>query len=119
MIAFTISCQHNIPISCDLVNFKVTATKTDATQNLSNGTITATAAGGSGFMYSINGAAFTSSGVFTGLAPFSVNKIVGKNAQGCKDSVEVTIGTNDPCQGVVINVTATKVDQPLINLMVQ
>ncbi len=105
-----VTCKHEIPISCDMINFKVTATKTDATQNISNGTITATAKGGAGFLFSINGGAFSDVATFTGLAPFSVNKIVGKNSTGCIDSVEVTIGANDPCQGVVITVTTTKVD---------
>ncbi len=111
LIAFMmITCKHEIPISCDMINFKVTATHTDATQNISNGSITATAKGGSGFLFSINGGAFTNVATFSGLAPFSVNKIVGKNSIGCIDSVEVTIGANDPCQGVVITVTTTKVD---------
>jgi SprB repeat len=114
LLSFLImNCRHELPFpkeTCSDVNFKITATKTDATLNTSNGSITVSAAGGKEFVFSVNGSAFTNTTSYTGLAPFSVNKIVGKNSLGCIDSLEVTIGSNDPCQGVVITVTTTKVD---------
>ncbi len=110
---FMVNCKHELAYpqeTCASVKFKIAATKTDATLNTNNGSITASATGGKDFVFSLNGAPFSSSGSFTGLAAFSVNKIVGKNALGCVDSLEITIGSNDPCQGVVIVVTTTKAD---------
>lgn len=113
VIAITIvqfACKHEIPIPpCD-GNFSVTATQTPATLNQNNGTITATATGGSGFKYSLNGGTYQDSGYFTGLEPFRNYNLVGKNSSGCTDTVVVQIGSYDPCQGVVINVTLTKTD---------
>lgn len=105
-----INCKHDIPISCNTLNFKIATTKTDATIGTANGKISITASGGSDFLFSLNGGAFTSNGDFTGLAAASVNKIVGKNSFGCTDSATVTIGGIDPCAGVTIAVTTTKVD---------
>jgi SprB repeat len=108
-----INCRHELPFpveTCADVNFKIAASKTDATLNTSNGSITVTASGGKDFVFSLNGSPYTNVTTYSGLAPFSVNKIKGKNSLGCIDSLEVTIGSNDPCQGVVITVTTTKVD---------
>jgi hypothetical protein len=104
------SCKHEVSISCSVLGFKITATSTDAVLNNSNGTITATATGGSGFKYSLNDGPFKDTGYFAGLAPFSTNKIIGKNSIGCTDTIEIIIGSSDPCKGVTINVTAAKVD---------
>jgi hypothetical protein len=108
-----INCRHELPYpkeTCADVNFKISASKTDATLNMNNGSIIVSASGGKDFLFSVNGSAFTNTTSYTGLAPFSVNKIVGKNSLGCIDSLEITIGSNDPCQGVVITVTTTKID---------
>jgi SprB repeat len=104
------NCKHELPISCDGSSFQVTLTKTDALLNASNGTITATSSGGSGVKYSLNGGAFQDTGYFSGLAPFSTYRVVGKTAQGCTDTAEIAIGSTDPCSGVTISVTTTKVD---------
>jgi len=104
------ACKHEIPIPTCAGNFKVTATQTPATLNQNNGIITATATGGSGFKYSLNGGAYQDTGYFTGLEPFRNYNLVGKNSFGCTDTVVVQIGSSDPCQGVVINVTLTKTD---------
>lgn len=111
IILFQFSCKHDIPVpSCDTVNFQVTATQTPATLNLNNGTITATATGGTGFKYSLNGSAYQDTGYFSGLEPFKTYNLVGKNSYGCTDTVIVQIDSYDPCQGVTINVTLTKTD---------
>jgi hypothetical protein len=104
------NCKHDIPINCANINFKITTAKTDATLNVANGKISVTATGGSGFLYSLNGSAFTSNGDFTNLAGSAVYKIVGKNNLGCIDSATVTLGSIDPCAGVSIAVTTVKVD---------
>jgi hypothetical protein len=110
-VAFQFSCKHELPApSCNGSSFKVTATQTPATLNLNNGTITATAVGGSAFKYSLNGSAYQDSGYFAGLEPFKSYNVVGKNSIGCTDTVVVQIGSFDPCQGVVINVALTKTD---------
>lgn len=107
---FVISCTHEIPITCDTVHFHITATHTDAVLSYNNGTITVTATGGSGFQYSLDGGAYQDSGYFAGLTPLQTYVVRGRNSMGCIDSVSVEIGSIDPCQGVTITVTATKVD---------
>ena len=99
----------NINNPCSGVTVTVNAVKTDASPGTSNGTITVTASGGSGFTYSINGTSFQSSNSFTGLAAGNYTVTV-KNAAGCTGVTQVVIGTNNPCSGVTITVTATKVD---------
>lgn len=106
-----ISCKHEPPPeSCEAIGFKISLTKTDALLNGSNGTITATASGGDGFQFSLNGSKFSDSANFTGLLAFGNYRVVGRNSNGCTDTAEVTIGSINPCQGVTVNVTATKVD---------
>jgi SprB repeat len=108
---FQFACKHELPPpSCNGSYFKVTATQTPATLNQNNGSITATASGGAGFQFSLNGSAYQDSGYFSGLEPFKNYNLVGKNSIGCTDTVVVQIGSFDPCQGVVINVTLTKTD---------
>ena len=105
------SCKHEPPPeSCEAIGFKISATKTDALLNGSNGTITATATGGDGFQFSLNGGKFSDSAYFTGLMAFGNYRVVGRNSNGCTDTLEITIGSTNPCQGVTVNVTATKVD---------
>lgn len=102
------SCKHELPLpSCGDINFTVTATGTPATGNQNNGTITASASGGSGFKYSLNGGPFQDTGYFTGLEPFRNYNVVGKNSLGCTDTVTLQVGTADPCQGVTITLTIT------------
>jgi SprB repeat len=105
------SCQHAIPApSCDKEPIQLTATKTDATGNLLNGSITASATGGMDFRFSLNGAAYQDNGYFGGLEPFRNYNVVAKNSWGCTDTVVVTIMTQDACAGVTVSVTATKTD---------
>jgi hypothetical protein len=104
------SCKHEAPISCEAVGFKITAIQTDAVLSNSNGTITVTAEGGTGFKYCLNGGNYVDTGFFAGLAPFNTYVITGKNSIGCTDTVEIIIGSTDPCKGVTIGVTATKID---------
>lgn len=109
-LGYVVSCKHELPVNCGDVNFKITATGTNATLNNPDGTISVTATGGSGFKYSLNGGPFIDTGYFSGLLPFQNYRIVGHNSLGCTDTAVVSINSSDPCQGVTINVSTTKTD---------
>lgn len=94
---------------CTGVTITLNLTKTDASPGTSNGSITAAAAGGTApYQYSLNGAAFQSSGNFTGLAAGSYT-IAAKSSAGCLGTGQITVGTNNPCAGVTVAVTTTVV----------
>ena len=113
LVGYILSCKHEIPVTCADLNFKIAATKTDALLSNKNGTITVTAKGGDGFSYSLNGGPFKDSGYFNRLQPLVEYRVVGRNSLGCTDTALLTIGSFNPCQGVTINVTATKKDASL------
>lgn len=94
---------------CAGVTITVTATKTDPTTGQSNGSITASATGSTGFTYSINGTNFQSSPTFTGLAAGNYT-VTAKNANGCTGTTAVALGATNPCNGVTISVTLAKTD---------
>ena len=105
------SCRHEFTGDpCQATPFNLSAEKTDATPNQFNGTITATATGGSGFKFSLNGSAFQDTGYFSGLQPFLSYNIVARNSWGCSDTAQVVINVNDPCSGKTVVVSATKKD---------
>jgi hypothetical protein len=105
------SCQHEfVGDHCKLNPIKINLIQTDASPNQNNGTIRATATGGSGFQYSLNGAAFQDSGYFSGLQPFLNYNVVVRNSWGCTDSAQTAINVFDPCSGVTLIVTAVKTD---------
>ena len=57
-----------------------------------NGSVTVTGSGGSGsYTFSLNGGAFQSSNLFTGLAASAIT-ITAKDANGCTGSVNATVG---------------------------
>lgn len=94
---------------CAGVTVTVTGTVVNATTGQSNGSITASATGGSGFTYSVNGAAYQASGTFTGLAAGSYT-VSAKNSNGCLGSATFVVGSTDPCVSIAIVVsTATTV----------
>jgi len=95
------------PDPCAGVSISVSLTKTDATLNQSNGSITAVASPGTGFTYSLNGGAFQSGGIFTGL-PAGNYTVTAKNSNGCTGVGTIAVGSNDPCAGVTVNVSITK-----------
>jgi hypothetical protein len=105
------ACQHEIPGDpCTKNPISLSVSKTDATGSANNGTITATASGGTDFRYSLNGGAFQDTGYFSGLAPFQAYNVVVKNGWDCSDTAQVSINVNDPCSGVTIAVSAAKTD---------
>jgi hypothetical protein len=100
-----ISCQHQI--RCEDVNFQISTTHTNTSLNQSDGTITATATGGSGFEFSLDNGAFQSNGNFTNLAA-GTYIVHGRNAVGCSGEDTVVISSAaDPCAGVSITLTET------------
>lgn len=105
------SCQHEFSGDrCTIDPIRITATSTDASPNQNNGSISAIATGGSGFQYSLNGSPFQDSGHFVGLVPFQSYNVVVKNSWGCTDTAHVSINVFDPCTGVTVSVTTTKID---------
>lgn len=94
---------------CTGITVNISTTQTNPTTGQSNGSITATATGGNGFTYSINGGAFQSSGTFNNLATGNYT-ITAQNANGCSGSTTVALGSTNPCTGVVITVTTTKIN---------
>jgi hypothetical protein len=91
---------------CSGVTVTVTTIFTNPTTGLSDGTITASATGGTGFSFSLNNAAFQNSGSFTGLATGNY-LITAKSASGCTGTTQVALGANNPCSGVTVAVTGT------------
>jgi hypothetical protein len=92
---------------CANVTVAVTGTVTNTTSpTTNNGSITATATGGSGFMFSLNGGSFQSSGVFSNLAAGTYT-ITARNGNGCTGSQSFTVASGNPCAGVTINLTTT------------
>jgi hypothetical protein len=88
------------PDPCAGVTVSVTATVTNAATGQSNGSIAASATGGSGFTFNINNGAFQSSGTFNNLAAGNYT-IVAKNSNNCTGSAQFTVSTSSAgaCSG--------------------
>ena len=101
---------------CAGVTITVSGTATDADPGASNGSITATGAGGTGLTYTINSGAAQATGSFTNLAAGSYT-IVAKTAAGCSGTATITVNTKDVCAGKTITVSAaiTKNADPCAN----
>jgi cytochrome c5 len=93
---------------CSGITVAVSGTPTNpSTPGGTNGSINASASGGSGFTYSLNNGTFQSSGSFTGLAAGSYT-VTAKTAAGCSGTQTFTLISPTPsCSGVNIVVTAT------------
>jgi hypothetical protein len=94
---------------CTGITVNVSTTQSNPTTGQSNGIITATATGGNGFTYSLNGGAFQSSGTFNNLATGNYT-IIAQNSNGCTGSTTVALGSTNPCTGVVITVSTNQVN---------
>jgi len=95
---------------CAGVTITVTGTTVNPTSTIvSNGSITATASGSTGFTYSLNGGTFQATGNFTNLATGNYT-ITAKDASGCTGSTIFVLTAPNPCSGVSITVTATTVN---------
>ncbi len=103
------SCSKGDPAPndpCAGVTISVSGTTTNPTGTNSNGNIIATASGGSGFTYSLNGGAFQATGQFANLGPGSYT-VTAKSSAGCSGSASFTLTATGGCTGVTINITAT------------
>ncbi len=102
-----ICAAKNITVSGTVVNAGPAAGAT-------NGSITASASGSTGFTYQINGGPFLPSGTFTGLAAGTHN-ITAKDLDGCLKTQSFTI-ILDPCVGKTLTISAvtTGTDKCLI-----
>lgn len=93
---------------CTLKNITITGTVVNTTSpTATNGSITATANGSTGFTYSLNGGAFQPTGVFTGLA-VGTYVVTAKDFEGCLKNqsftiVDVCTAKNITVSGTVIN----------------
>jgi hypothetical protein len=92
------------PNPCSGVAISVSGTVTHTSgPGQTNGGISASATGSTGFTFSINGGAFQSSGNFTGLGAGTYT-ITAKNGSGCTGSNSFTVNNNDPCVGQTFTV---------------
>ena len=95
------------PNPCTGVSITVSGTTSNASApGTSNGSISASASGGSGFTFSINGGAFQSSGSFAGLAAGTYT-VTAKDSRGCTGANSFTVAANDPCLLVTFSVSGT------------
>ncbi len=94
---------------CTGITVSVTATSINPTGTNSNGSITASASGGSGFTFSLNGGTFQSSGNFSTLAAGTYS-VTAKNSDGCTGSGNFTLTAINLCAGVTITVAGTSVN---------
>jgi len=94
------------PSPCTGVTISVTATVTGADVGVNNGSIAASASGGSGAVtYSIDGGAFQASGTFNGLAKGN-HTVTAKDNRGCTGSASFAVNETNACAGITITLTA-------------
>lgn len=116
LFCFVISCTHQPPLSggnsCVHLNYSVTADTTNNGHN--DGSIIAHATGGTGFVFSLNGSALQSDSVFGGLAGNASYTLLVSNAEGCSDSVMISVDTVhgssvvvNPCASFALTATGT------------
>lgn len=105
-IAYSCSKSNGPSDPCAGVTVSVTGTTTNPTGTSSNGNIIATASGGSGFTYSINGGAYQATGQFANLGAGAYT-ITAKNSAGCTGSASFTLTAANACAGVTITITPT------------
>ncbi len=93
------------PNPCAGVTITVTGTTANPTSSsAADGSISASAAGSTGFTFNINGGAYQASGNFAGLTAGSYT-VGAKDGNGCTGSSSFTLTAPNPCAGVTITVS--------------
>lgn len=93
------------PNPCAGVTIAAAGLATDADAGSSNGSIAASASGGTGpYTFSINGGTFQGSANFASLAKGNYT-ITAKDSKGCTGSTSVAVNEKNTCAGVTITLT--------------
>lgn len=101
------SANFTLTDPCTGVTINVSGTVVNpSTFGGTNGSINASATGGTGFTYNINGGTYQATGVFSGLSAGTYT-IGAKSTAGCTGSASFTLTNPNPCSGVVITVANT------------
>lgn len=100
--------DDNPPDPCSNITVVVSGNSVNpSTAGGNDGSISASATGGSGFTYSINGGSFQSGGNFGSLVAGTYT-ITARNSDGCTGTRQFTLSNPTAnCTGVTITVTAT------------
>lgn len=111
---FFICCKHEVPepstADCLKITINVSGTVSNASSSTAtDGSITVSASGASGFTYSLNNGPFQTNNKFSNLAIGSY-AVIAKSSQGCIGSAQFTVGNSDPCAATVVKITATIVN---------
>jgi len=95
---------------CTGVTITVGGTSVNPTSTLTtNGSISATASGSSGFTFNLNGGVFQATGNFSNLGIGSYT-IVARDLNGCTGSTVFTLTAPNPCTGVTITISSIVVN---------
>jgi len=90
---------------CAGVTISASGLATDADAGNSNGSIAASASGGTGpYTFSINGGSYQTSSTFANLAKGNYT-ISAKDSKGCTGSTSVSVNEKNACAGVTITLT--------------
>jgi hypothetical protein len=92
------------PNPCASKTITVSGSTNPSAAGQSNGSVTATATGSTGFTYNINGGSFQNTGSFNNLAA-GTYAVIAKDADGCTGSQSFTIAQTDPCIGKIFTVS--------------
>jgi hypothetical protein len=94
------SSSNTTPVNpCTGVTITITGNAAASDAGSSDGSITASAGGSTGFMFSLNNGVFQTSGTFNNLAAGKYS-IKVKNSNGCSDSLSLSVVSKSPaCAG--------------------
>lgn len=102
------------PVSNPCAGITIVVTGTTAptsTPTATNGSITASASGSTGFTYSLNGGTAQASGIFSGLAAGSYS-VTAKDVNGCSGTQTFTV-TSTPCPSITVTAIITQTTTPI------